>query len=324
MKWYYKVLIVSSVIAVIVLVLLIAKRQNDIVEKQKLLEDTISQSQVGNTTKSESEFLTKKDLQKFTEDLDFKLKAVKDDLKKNNASQTGTSIIYVQTPGETQTNVGSTSQEKPTEPIPPIDLTNPDPYGYRKGPVKLELTEPFAEKKRVPFGSVTFSVWKEKPWSYKIYPREYQTATILGVDENGRYYAYSKSSIKVDGKKYDLPISKAKLVQELPKSKFRFDPTLYLSVNSGAYFTQPKAAVMPALSIDLFSYGRTKDYPKWSFVGIGAGYEAIDSRLIFIFNPISYNLGEDLPLIKNMYLSPGFGIDLSGQMIIFGGIRVGL
>src|SRR5690606_6144608 len=96
-----------------------------------------------------------------------------------------------------------------------------DKYGYFDKTQWYHLDEPFKDQSAgpnevgqskqslVPIGKAGFSAWKEKPWSVELLPRKYGSTTVLGQDEGGRHYAYSKFTIEVDGKMYEVPIDDA-------------------------------------------------------------------------------------------------------------------
>ncbi len=177
----------------------------------------------------------------------------------------------------------------------------------------------------VPWGSVSFSAWRESPWDIDIYQRKYLANTVLGVDEEGRHFAYSQFSIETDGHKYLLPISNAQFLEQYPESKFRFNLLLHLGVDAGIIFAPPvRGDVMPNLQLSLFSYGKTKILPEWTFASVGVGYLTQNRSLGFLFSPINYNLGQPLPLINNFYIGPSIVLDTNNNFAIMMGVKVEL
>jgi len=175
----------------------------------------------------------------------------------------------------------------------------------------------------VPFGTSSFSAWKKDPWDVHIKPRQYTALNVLGTDENGKTYTYSKFAVKVDNKTYDIDITDAKLVEELPQSKFRFSPRLFLGVDLGTTISSPKFELMPDLELMLFSYGQ--GYPQtWEFLGVGGGYEFNYKNLQLIISPVNYNLGKHIPFMSNLFIGPSISVDPHGSFSVLGGIKVGL
>jgi len=74
----------------------------------------------------------------------------------------------------------------------------------------------------------------------------------------------------------------------------------------------------------LFSYGRTKVNPDWSFVGVGVGFESRNNNAALVLSPVNYNIGKSLPIVRNIYVGPTVGLDTSGKFSVLGGVRVGL
>jgi len=106
-----------------------------------------------------------------------------------------------------------------------------------------------------------------------LYPQKYSVVDVIGTDEDGKNYAYSKFSITSNGKVYAIDIDDAKMVEELPQSKFSLNLQLYGGFDAGSRFTSPQFELMPDLELMLFSYGKTKSFPDFSFIGLGFGYE---------------------------------------------------
>lgn len=290
--------------------------------------------------RNQSRYVSKDDLDKFAKDMDLDLAAIKKDLNKFGAEVEGISSIMARSVGQTGSNLGSvgTRPKDPNDPnnpeVPtcPDGTTCPDPFGYQINEQLFSFNEMFTDGTDVPLGSVGFSAWKSTPWSVDIMPREYHVATVIGRDEDGRVYVHNKMRIGVDGKMHTVPIEQAEFQEVYPESEFRFDPHLNLGVDVGASIAtsadsnEPavQADVVPNLQVTLFSYGETKVNPDWTFLGVGLGYEAQRNSLGILLSPVNYNIGKPIPLMDNMYLGPVVGVDLEGNVLVGGGIRVSL
>jgi hypothetical protein len=155
--------------------------------------------------------------------------------------------------------------------------------------------------------------------------RTYSSTTVLGKNEEGRSYAYTKFEIEVDGKKYTIPITEAKIAEEYPTPSFRFSPRLYLGVDFGAVANPPMHfELMPNLGLSFFSYGQTKINPDWTFLTLGLGYETQTKGIALSLSPIDYNIAKHFPFVENLYLGPSVSLDPKGNVVLYIVIRVGL
>lgn len=324
-EWKWKLAEIIGVIVIISGLLVVIKYQHDSIKKQEEIQTSIlDQKKVGDTVRAEKSLATQEDLDNLATELDLNLDPIKADLKTLGANVQGIQVTKVITQGVVEKQVVSTT----TEPRPVSEPVNPatvgtDPFGYQKNTQDLKLEEPFSNQK-VPFGTVKFSAWRDKPWDVTIDSRKYSVINILGQDDNGKHYTYSKFSVDVDGKTYDLDVSQNKLVEEYPENKFRFNPILSLGLDFGTYVSNPEFEMVPNLQVSLFSYGKTKVLPTWTFLGLGAGYEMNRKNLTFVLSPVDFNLGDVLPLIQNLYIGPTIGYDVKGNFSILGGVRVSL
>lgn len=325
MTWKSKVAIGAGVAAVIASLLYVVKLQGDLLERNKMLEKSfVEQKQLSDKiARAQAAYVTKKDLDKFAKDSKIDLSPIKEDLRKLDAKIKGIQTVRVVTTGYVGNDIPSTGTTPNPNPNP-VDPSNPDPFGYMAARQTLRLTEPFPDGVNVPFGEVGFSAWKKKPWDLKIKPREYGVVNVLGMDEEGRHYTYSKFSVTVDGKKQHIKITDTKFREELPQKQFRFYPRLFAGIDGGVYFSKVGGAVSPNLQIALFNYGATKPNPDWTFLGIGLGYEVVDKRFSFVLSPVSYNLGQHLPFVDNVHVRPTLMATLDGQFAIMGGLGFGL
>jgi hypothetical protein len=321
--WQIKLLSAIGVIALISGLLLVIKYQRDIINKQTDIQNSIVNFKKlpDNVVRDQTQYASPADLDKLAASLDLKLGPIQDDLKSLKANITGIQTITVNSNGETKTNVASTTTTPRTDPIPANEPV--DQYGYNKNKQTLVLTEPFG-KTDVPIGQVSFSAWQEKPFDVQLEPRQYTAINILGTDENGKTYTYSKFAVKVDGKVYDIDIADAKLVEELPEPKFRFSPRIYIGADFGTLVSEPQFQFVPNLELMLFSRGLTSTYPTWTFLGLGAGFSVNTKNVEFLMSPVSYNVGQYIPFLKNLYISTDVGLNTHAQFSVFGGLKVGL
>lgn len=337
MDWKTKAGVIGGTVLVISIMGYIIKVQHDTVERLKFIETSVVESKnIGNgIVREQSSYVTKKDLENMINSQGMDLSDIKKDLNKLGATVDGISTVKVTTQGYSGDHIASSnSTPRPKDTLPSTDSTprtdvqaaqtNADPNGYQKATQWLTLTEPIGDAK-VPFGQVGFSAWDPKPWSERISPRTYNATTVLGKNEEGRTYAYTKFEIDVDGKKYTVPITEAKIAQEVPKPSFHFSPRLYLGVDFGAIATPPtRFEAMPDLGLSFFSYGQTKLNPDWTFLTVGLGYETQTKGIALYLSPIDYNIANHLPFVENLFFGPAFSLDPKGNIGMYLGIRVGL
>ncbi len=325
LTWKAKLAVVIGIIALISGLLLVIKYQRDIIAKQTAIQNSMVDMKKiqGDITRNQVQYATPADLDKFADSLNLKLGPIQDDLKTLKANVTAVQVITVKSTGEDKTNIASTTTEVRTDPIPANEPV--DPYGYQKNKQTLVLTQPYG-KTNVPLGSVDFSAWQKNPWGLSLYPEKYSVVDVIGTDENGKNYAYSKFSITSNGKTYDVDIDDAKMVEELPQSKFSLNLQLYGGFDMGTRISSPQFEIMPDLELMLFSYGKTKQFPDFSFLGLGFGYEFHYNNFQFVFSPANYNIAKIIPgrIVKNIYVGPSISVDPHGSFSVLGGVRVGL
>lgn len=332
---------IGAVVGLLVLLsclVLIMKWQHDAIAKQDALEKSIVEmKQLGDgIVRAQSEYVTKKDLENFGKDID--LKKIQSDMDKLNAQIKGISIFVASTPGYsghglpsngTIPNSGNSGHDSGTTVTcsngGSVNCPNPDKYGYLSMGQFINLSEPVPNSNAIPIGQVTFKAWQEKPWDVLIYPRNYQVSTVLGQDEDGRHYVYNKFTVNSNGQTVTIPIQQSKLEEILPEASFKFSPRLYLGLDVGTHINPaPQAELTPNLQVALFSRGKTKVDPDWTFVGIGLGYESQVHRPNIILTPVAYNIAHNLPLVSNIQIGPSIAVDTAGGFIGSLGVRVGL
>jgi hypothetical protein len=328
MDWKIKTGLTATAVVVIGSLAFIIKTQYDANKHLQDVEKSVVESRdLGNgLVRAQSSYITKDDLEKLIKEHDLNLSAIKSDMSKLGADVKALSTITFTTPGGTFTNLPSSGSVARTDESTQVCVNGKykDQYGYLTATQQLALNEPISDNSTVPFGTVGFSSWDKNPWSLQIEKRTYSANTVLGMDETGKHYAYSKFSIAVNGKEYDIPIH-ASLKEEVPSAKFRFDPHLFLSFDGGVIVSTPLSAeFIPNLGVSFFSYGKTKDYPTWTFAQLAFGYEVQKGNIGFLLAPVSYNIAEHLPLVKNLYFGPSISVDASRNTGILMGIRVGL
>ena len=294
----------------------ITDMQNSIVAQKQLLD---------NITRAQSQYASKDDIQAFAKQHDVDLAIIQKDLDALNAQIVAIGNISVISTGQTNSNVPSTNQTPGTNP-PAIDPQNPDPYGYLKNTQTLALNEKFSNVD-VPFGSVNFSAWRDKPWDINIATRTYSITSVLGQSETGQHYSYSKFAIKSGDKTYDVKIDNAKFLEEYPIAKWRWlNPQFHLTAGGGINVSSKPVSGDANIGVvaGIINYGKTIDKPDINILQVGIGYAPVSQRPELIINPINVNVGTifNTQYLNNTYVGPSAQILTNGQIV--SGINVGL
>ena len=308
---------------------IILKQQENATRQLAIQTQMVQQKElIDGITRSQAQWATKADMDKFITDNGVNLKAIQDDLNKLNANVTAANQITVVSNGQVGTSIPTThtgtANPNPTPPTTCADGTVCDPNGYQKKEQDLDLAEDFSGTK-VPIGTVGFSAWQAAPWSVNIKPREYDVTNVIGTDENQKVYVYNKFGVKVDGKPYEVPIKTAQTVQEFPTAKFTFwNPRLFLGVDGGIGVNPVRGEFAPTVSLGIMSYGQYKTNPDLSVLQVGVGWGTISQRPQLVITPVAYNVGKHIPLMSNMYLGPSVAVGTDGEVTIMAALRVGL
>jgi hypothetical protein len=340
MDWKTKTIIGAIIALILSILAFIIKIQYDTIQKLKTIETSVVEAKnLGNNLmRAQGSYVNKSDLERMIKERDVNLDAIKKDLAKMGASVDDLLTIDAESIGQDQEHIPSSgsqalnpNNEKPIVPDKvkcpdgtSVTCPNPDKYNYLTRTLILNFDENF-DKQKIPLGTVKFTGADKDPWSLKIYPRKYDVTTVLGQDEEGRHYAYSKFSITANGKTETIPI-KSTLKQEVPSSSFRLDPRIYLSVDSGITTSGKdiKGEVLPGIMVSFLSYGKTKTDPDWTFLDVGVGYATQRQTVGFVFAPVNYNVGHHLPGMRNLHLGPAVSVDTGGNFGLYLGARVGL
>ena len=320
LNWKTKVGIAAFIVAIFAGLLLVIKYQHDTLTKQKAIAASIIEQRnlIDGIQRAQTQYATKKDIERYSKEVGVNLDPIKKDLKNFDAKIEAISTLKVFNKGlKAKHKASDKTIKRPVEDVQDAD------YGYLKKAQLLKLNEPF-ENNTVPWGEVSFSAWREKPWDLEVYEREYFVVNVLGTDEDGRHYVYNKFTVNTNGKEYAVDISESKFVEEYPKGSLSFNPRLYLGIDGGGYVTRIDYAFMPNIGMSLASYGKTKVSPDWIFFNFGLGYEANKGLPALSLSPINYNVGTHIPLINNTYIGPSVSVNINTDVFVSLGLRVGL
>lgn len=203
-----------------------------------------------------------------------------------------------------------------------------DTHGYTKAPQIKELTD----VNKAPLASVTFDAAKSKPWNYSVYERQFHLTTALSKQESGKFVFHHTLNYSVPEKsdqKYSIKLTSSDYLQT-PETRrvFWWNPVLdvgaFVGGNLHSFGVGPgRGSVFSfgaELGISFSSYGKTKVDSLLRFFRVGAGYDAERQAGHLSFSPVSFNAGDPLPLITNLWFYPYAGVDSGGGVLVGGGI----
>jgi hypothetical protein len=190
--------------------------------------------------------------------------------------------------------------------------------------VETVIKKQMSDGSELPFAWAMYSpnIESEEKWTTGSYPMKLHTKIALGEDKEsgGRKDAYVESYMTSEifaadkGKKFPIEIASVDWVEKPPQEKrFMFNTRLSMGINM-------TDEAFPALEASFFSYGRTEVDMDWRFLGLGYGMSS-DNRYLYL-NPASYNIGNHLPFVKNLFLGPMIGYDGDSEITWGAGIQV--
>lgn len=156
----------------------------------------------------------------------------------------------------------------------------------------------------VPYAWVMFYPWREpdKQWKTGTYELTMDTKVIESQNDDGSFNRYAEVDLLGKGGK-ELPVKLTELQWEkieLREKRFHWwNPRLGLS-------TQFSDGLAYGLNISLASYGKTKRDISFRFITFGTNIQQIDKEKSFNLSlePLSWNIGEIIPLIENLFVGP--------------------
>ena len=158
----------------------------------------------------------------------------------------------------------------------------------------------------------------DKRWKSGTYPLEYYTKIIETENRDGTFNRYAEMHLEnnqmdeTEGNQYPIKLENIEWakVEKKEKSWALWNPRLGFGVSVTPGY------IAPTLDISITSYGRTSADLDWRFLIFGAGINKdSDDDLVLIgsFEPCSWNIGNALPLIENMFVGPIWSIDTNSE-----------
>jgi hypothetical protein len=313
------------------MLLIIGIQHKQLQDANSKLTKVIDQKDIGGgIVRSSTSVGTSADIDSMALDAGVDISRIRSDATDNGAVVTGINVTTANTSGSNSTNVRSSRSKPRTDvaqpnfgscvcppnqgsssdiKIPPPTAPACAPGRYENSEQVLDINEPVTDQ-NIPFGEVTFKAWKEDPWSLSVFPRSYKSSVVFAEDDDGRKIAYSHMEIIQGDNKVTLPISTAEMVMTPKPAKFRWASRLHLGVSGGIHTTLGITG-NAGLAFYFANYGSDKFLPDFTFIGAGLGYDFLNSSPVISLNPASYRIGQHLPFVQDLYLSPQLTLDLS-------------
>jgi len=185
------------------------------------------------------------------------------------------------------------------------------------------------DSNKAPVAEVRFDASKAAPWKYEVFGREFRLTTVVGKQESGQMSFHHKLQYSVPDKGpavYDVNIISSNYIQAPAKKKmFLFNPIIdadfFVGGRVAQFATGPgKPNELVSVGIDvglsLSSYGDTKTDSLFRLFRFGLGYDAQRTAGHLSVAPITFNIGNPLPVLTNLYLTPMVAIDTAGGVVL--------
>lgn len=309
-------------------------------KESEQLRSQITQFQVLTDTliRSSTTWATKDDLKDQLKDLFTKeeLDALKKDMSKLNSDL----MVVGKTVGRIEKKI-KTLEESDSE-IPNTDTDDVvvcpsggiiDTHEYTRN---IQVKE-IEDSNSAPVAEVKFDASKDKPWNYTVHQRDYKLVTVIGKEDSGQLSFHHKLSYlvpeKTGDKEYNIDILSSDYKQLNIKNKmFWLNPVLDVSAFVGGTVYQFAAgpgrdSILSAgvdVGISLSSYGETKADSLLRLFRFGIGYNMERQSAHLSIAPLTFNIGNPLPLITNLYLMPMLAVDTAGGLTLNFGIGLQL
>lgn len=166
---------------------------------------------------------------------------------------------------------------------------------------------------------------KDEQWKSGTYPLEFEMNIVESQSKDGenRYaelFVLNNQMKETRGQRFPIEVKDIQW-EKAPLREKSFAFNMRISAYANAIVdSEGESAFAPGLGVTFFSYGRTDRDMDWKFFGVGAAYDGDDAYLFV--EPFSWNLGEALPLIDNLFIGPVGGINIEGEWSIGAGISI--
>jgi hypothetical protein len=183
-------------------------------------------------------------------------------------------------------------------------------YEYKQ----IDATDTNGEKFPIAWAMYSPNKPPDERWKTGTYDLEFNVTVVESETEEGTYdravsaHIENNTNPETIGKEYPIPLPKSNIIwakAEPPPKKFR-----WWSPRLGAGMTFTPEDMAPKIDISLSSYGRSKRDIDWRFFTFGVGAakgteeDSNEWKGIFSFELASWNVGNVLPLVENLFVAP--------------------
>lgn len=204
-----------------------------------------------------------------------------------------------------------------------------DTHGYTKAPQIKDMTD----SNNAPLAEVSFDAAKDKPWKYSVYERKFHLTTAVGKQDSGQLSFYHTLNYEVpekSDKKFSINLTSSEYLQVPQYRKmYWWNPILdigaFVGANIHSFALGPGRqdsvfSFGAELGVSFSSYGYTQADSLWRFFRLGVGYDAERQAGHLSFSPVTFNMGDPLPVLTNLWIYPYVGIDSGGGILLGGGL----
>lgn len=153
----------------------------------------------------------------------------------------------------------------------------------------------------------------EKLWKVGTFNQEFYVDIIETEKQDGTFNRYVELNIennknsKTKGLVWPVEITDVKWAKNpITNKKFSWNPRISIC---GVVTTE---GIYPGLAASFFSYGKTTGDLDWKFLSVGVGGDK--DKISCFIEPLSWNFGKAVPLIKNAFIGPVIDINTKSEM----------
>jgi len=189
----------------------------------------------------------------------------------------------------------------------PIDV-----HGYTLRSESIYLEDSLGMK----VGKASFLANQATPWSTRTYGLQYKIVNAISKGPRDSLHLHTELFIENPeahpGASFAIPGISSSLVQVKRRPSFSWrDPRLTLGIGGGiGVHPTFQGTAQAYLGFSFLSYG------SFRFLALSGGFDFINNTAIFSLAPFSYNIGDPLPLLSDLWLSPAVGVDHTGEISV--------
>lgn len=154
----------------------------------------------------------------------------------------------------------------------------------------------------------------EKRWKVGTFQLNTQTTVVESENKDGSYNRYVEIELR-DKNDNEIPVTVNAIKWEknpIKTNSFSFwNPRIALDIN----FSK---SLDFGLDMSFMSYGKTDRDMIWRFIEFGVLTNSEMDDIAFSIQPLSWNIGEVLPIIENLFVGPSFTYGIKNNEMKYG------